>query len=181
MSKEPTTPAKWHAVYRNDDDKNFFVGKDGKSGLARSEYDWRTTEKLAIEAGLTRKRTEEIIEYYCKRNMVIQHKDGEKWGYWERVGATKATPDPLAKDQQDRVDRQINRNTGITGGLKKPTLPGGSTAVAPAASPAPSAPVPAPSRPSPTKPTASPSAGPVKQPASSSPSAPVKKKLASTP
>lgn len=117
-----TSPSKWHTVYRGSEDKCFFCGKDGKSGLARSEYDWRTTDSLSRESGLSKRRTEEVIDYYSKKGIVIQHtKDPEKWGYWERVGTLKADPDPVKKDHDDRSQKQQNLNNG---GAKKPPAAG---------------------------------------------------------
>jgi hypothetical protein len=140
MSKTTTEPAKWHKIYRDNEDKCFFVGKDGKSGLARSEYDWRTTDSLSRESGLTKRECEEILDFYAKKGVVIQHSGGEKWGYWERVGVPKSETDPIAKDHQDRTDRQV----AVNGGAKKPTLPGGTSVIA-APAPAPgTAPAPAP-------------------------------------
>ena len=119
-------PQKWHTIYRGSEDKCFFCGKDGKSGLARSEYDWRTTDSLARESGLTKRRTEEIIDYYCKRGVVIQHtKDPEKWGYWERVGAPKGDPDPVKKDHDDRSQKQQNSNGGTPSKKPAPSIPNG--------------------------------------------------------
>jgi len=106
------TPQKWHKVYNNDEEKRLFVGKDGDSGLIRAKdkdgkhYDWRSTDALARESGLSKKRTEEILDYYWKMDVVRQHpKDPEKWGYWENVGAVKEDVDPIEKDHQDRLDK----------------------------------------------------------------------------
>lgn len=114
MSKDK--PAKWWAVHRNDEEKCVFVGKDGESGLIRAKdkhgkhYDWRSTDALARESGLSKKRTEEILDHWCKKGVVRQHaKDPEKWGYWENVGQEKQDPDPVAKDHEDRVDKQMGK------------------------------------------------------------------------
>jgi hypothetical protein len=101
---------KWWQVYSNDDEKNFFSGKDGKSGLARSQdYDWRTTDALAREAGLTKAKTEQIIDKYHKAGLVIQHqKDPEKWGYWERVApqlASQTNKSVSDTDKDQRIDK----------------------------------------------------------------------------
>ncbi len=123
-------PAKWWAAYRNDEEKCVFVGKDGQSGLIRARdkdgkhYDWRSTDALARESGLSKKRVEEILDHWCKKGVVRQHsKDPEKWGYWENVGAEKPDPDPVLKDHEDRVDKQLTNNGKAP--IKKPALPGG--------------------------------------------------------
>ena len=113
MTQTATTPKKWHEVYRNDEEKCLFVGKDGASGLIRAKdkegkrYEWRSTDALAKEAGLSKRRTEEILEHYCNRGVVRQHaKDPEKWGYWQVVGTEKSDPDLVKKDHDDRMVKQ---------------------------------------------------------------------------
>ena len=101
---------KWWQVYGNDDEKRFFVGKDGKSGLIRNgEFDWRSTDSLARESGLTKARIEQIIDKYHKAGIVIQHqKDPEKWGYWEKVApqlAKAASKGVADADKDKRVDK----------------------------------------------------------------------------
>lgn len=100
---------KWWAVYNGDEEKRFFVGKDGNSGLCRNNgFDWRSTEALARESGLSKSRVEQIIDKYHKAGIVVQHaKDPEKWGYWEKVGSAAAsnTKDTTKDDQQARVDK----------------------------------------------------------------------------
>jgi hypothetical protein len=129
-------PEKWHKVYRSDEEKCVFVGKDGNSGLIRAtdkttgkRFEWRSTDALARESGLSKKRVEEILEYYCNKKVVRQHsKDPEKWGYWEVVGEEKNDPDVVAEDHAKRMDK-------ATGGVGKgkntiPSTagnPGGST------------------------------------------------------
>jgi predicted transcriptional regulator len=101
---------KWWEVYANDEEKKFFVGKDGHSGLVRNpDFHWRSTEALSREAGLTKARIEQIIDKYHKAGIVVQHeKDPEKWGYWENV-ASKAATNPkgsvVDEDQKDRIDK----------------------------------------------------------------------------
>jgi hypothetical protein len=112
-------PEKWHKVYRSDEEKCVFVGKDGNSGLIRAtdkttgkRFEWRSTDALARESGLSKKRVEEILEYYCNKKVVRQHsKDPEKWGYWEVVGEEKNDPDVVAEDHAKRIDKA----TGGTG------------------------------------------------------------------
>jgi hypothetical protein len=101
-------PKKWWEVYANDDEKKFFVGKDGHSGLARkNDFQWRTTEAIARESGLTKSRVEQLIDKYHKRDIVIKHpKDPEKWGYWENVNANVTKKDSIKdEDQKNRIDK----------------------------------------------------------------------------
>ncbi len=134
-------PEKWHKVYRTDEEKCVFVGKDGNSGLIRAtdkttgkRFEWRSTDALARESGLSKKRVEEILEYYCNKKVVRQHsKDPEKWGYWEVVGEEKNDPDVVAEDHAKRMDKA----TGGTGkGIAKTNpsvtgVPGGPGSVKP--------------------------------------------------
>ena len=101
---------KWWQVYNGDKEKRFFVGKDGKSGLCRSsQFEWRSTDKLASEAGLTKAETEQIIDKYHKAGLVIQHaKDPEKWGYWEKVAPDAANPPAKSVAQQDK-DKRVEK------------------------------------------------------------------------
>lgn len=106
---------KWWQVYANDEEKRFFVGKDGNSGLCRKgDFEWRSIEALARESGLTKSRVEEIVDKYQKAGLVVQHaKDPEKWGYVHKVGspASAAKSDVVKGDQKDRVDKA---KTGTT-------------------------------------------------------------------
>lgn len=124
-------PQKWHEVYRGDEEKNVFVGKDGTSGLIRAKdkegkrFEWRSTDALARESGLSKKRVEEILDHWCKKGVVRQHsKDPEKWGYWEIVGAPKDDPDVVAEDHKQRVDKQLV-NSGLKPAVKPTTKPDG--------------------------------------------------------
>jgi hypothetical protein len=125
---------KWWQVYCNDEEKRLFTGKDGNSGLARSQdYEWRSTDNLAKEAGLSKRRTEEILDKYHKISVVFQSsKDPEKWGYWERVkpDANNPSKSVVQTDQDKRVEKADSTK-------KKPTAP----SVAPSA-PAPKANIP---------------------------------------
>lgn len=101
---------KWWQVYANDEEKRFFVGKDGQSGLVRStDYEWRSTTALAREADMTKLSCEQIIDKYHKHGIVLQHpKDPEKWGYWERVAPQtgSVTSQSVAEaDQKKRMDK----------------------------------------------------------------------------
>ena len=110
---------KWWQVYSNDEEKKLFVGKDGASGLCRkTSYDWRSTDLLAKESGLTKIRVEEILDKYHKIGIVLQHKtDPEKWGYWENVAPSlgKGTPAGVVKQDQDkRVEKADKKKNGTT-------------------------------------------------------------------
>lgn len=101
---------KWWQVYSGDKEKRFFVGADGKSGLVRKQdYNWRSTDKLASEANLSKAEVEQIIDKYHKVGMVVQHaKDPEKWGYWENVATQigNQSKKSLVEDDQDkRIDK----------------------------------------------------------------------------
>ena len=144
IGKKPiqNNPQKWYNAYRNDEEKCVFVGKDGCSGLIRAtdkatgkKFEWRSTDMLAKESGLSKKRVEEILEHYCNKRVVRQHaKDPEKWGYWELVGNEKDDPDVVAKDHEARMEKQQQFGAGkkptptvVTGGVKMlpyPSLPG---------------------------------------------------------
>lgn len=107
-------PKPWWKVYSGDKEKRFFVGADGYSGLCRkSGFIWRSTEKLALEAKLTKVEVEEILKKYYKSGIVIQHKsDPEKWGYWERVGKTPDPIDVVSDDIKERVDK-VKKDSGL--------------------------------------------------------------------
>lgn len=108
MSQQQQVLKKWWQVYSGDKEKRFFVGADGKSGLIRKpDYSWRTTDKLATEANLTKAEVEQIIDKYHKVGMVIQHaKDPEKWGYWENVATqTEGKKSIVDEDQDKRIDK----------------------------------------------------------------------------
>lgn len=104
------TLSKWWQVYANDEEKRFFVGKNGISGLVRHpEFEWRSTDRLSSESGLTRARTEEIIDKYHKVGIVVAHKtDPEKWGYWENVdpdSGTQVIKSVAEADQEKRIEK----------------------------------------------------------------------------
>ena len=100
---------KWWEVYAGDEEKRFFVGKDGQTGLARSKFEWRSTDALVKESGLSGAKVESIISKYHKAGMILQHpKNPEKWGYWERVdpkqdGQVKVNV--VKADQEKRIDK----------------------------------------------------------------------------
>lgn len=102
------SPKKWWEIYNGDDEKNFFVGKNGKSGLARHpDFTWRTTESIAKESGLNKILVEKLIEKHFKTGLVIQHaKDPEKWAYWENVKRDDKISKGVAQDDKDnRIEK----------------------------------------------------------------------------
>ena len=152
---------KWWQVYSNDEEKRLFVGKDGNSGLVRSQdYEWRSTDALAKESGLSKRRTEEILDKFHKRGVVLQHgKDPEKWGYWERVkpGANDPKLSVAEEDQQKRIDKVDP---------KKPKTPSGTGSTKPSTGTGPAKPNGAGTAPAPTggtKPPPKPSSPPIKK------------------
>lgn len=104
---------KWHEIYQCDDERNFFVGKNGKSGLVRSEYDFRSAKAIAKEAGLSDKRTDEIIDKYLKLGVVVQSPNKEDhYGYWVRVAphlGSNTSQTVSQADQADRVKKAIKK------------------------------------------------------------------------
>ncbi len=104
---------KWHEVYSNSDEQKFFIGKDGKSGLVRSQYDFRSVAALAKEAGLTKDRTEQIIDKFVKMGVVIVSPNKEDhYGYWQRVSPNLGSAVALsvsAADQGERVKKASSK------------------------------------------------------------------------
>lgn len=101
-------PKKWTDVYphgtkEGDEELKFFIA------LARNpKYQWRSTSAVAKEAGITKERTEEIINKYYKKGMVFQNpKNEDQWGYWERVPEMlpKMQKSISQKDQDDRIGK----------------------------------------------------------------------------
>ena len=163
---------KWWQVYSNDEEKRLFTGKDGNSGLARSaDYEWRSTDALAKESGLPKRRTEEILDKYHKVGVVLQSsKDPEKWGYWERVkpDANVPTKGVVQTDQDKRVDKadpkkKSSSGASLPGGQSSTNTGGTGTGGTKKAPPTPKQPVTA--TPTPTKTTPAPAKTlPAKQP-----------------
>jgi hypothetical protein len=80
---EKMSMKKWHEVYQGADERNFFIGKDGNSGMVRSKYEFRSVKALAKESGLDQKRTEEIINKYLKMGILVPSpKMADQYGYW---------------------------------------------------------------------------------------------------
>lgn len=99
-------PKKWHEVYKGNEERAFFVGKDGKSGLVRSQYAMRSVAALVKESGLTKERVEQIISKFLAAGLIFQSENHEdQYGYWERVNtsASGGSKTIAAKDQDDRV------------------------------------------------------------------------------
>lgn len=103
---------KWYEVSQGDEN-HFFIGKNGTSGLVRSQYDYRSAKALAKESGLSDKRVEEIISKYLKLGIVIQSPNKEdNYGYWLRVAPhlNATTHQTVAQaDQADRVKKATTK------------------------------------------------------------------------
>lgn len=103
-------PKKWWQVYANDEEQRIFIGKDGQSGLVRKrQFTWRSVKALSEEAGLTEKRTEEIIHKYLKTGEIVIHDSGDKFAYWERSNQKDDNTDEIKKDQKERMDKATKR------------------------------------------------------------------------
>jgi hypothetical protein len=100
---------KWYDVYQGNDERAFFVGKDGKSGLVRSSYNYRSVAALAKESGLSKGRVEQIVSKYLKMGLVVASSDKEDhYAYWGRVspGMTAgAAPTVAVADQNNRINK----------------------------------------------------------------------------
>lgn len=107
---------KWHEVYSGQDERDFFVGKNGTSGLVRSPYDYRSAKALAKESGLSEERVEQIINKYLKLSIIIQSdsKD-DHYGYWLRVAPHLGSTTHQTITQADQNDRMKK-----AGNAKKP-------------------------------------------------------------
>lgn len=85
----PTTKTlkKWWEIYpkgtqAGDEEKKFFVS------IARhAQFKFRSVVAIATETGLTKTRTEEIVQKYWQAGMLFQNpKKPDQWGYWETIG-----------------------------------------------------------------------------------------------
>lgn len=100
-------PSKWYDVYpqgtrEGDEEAKFF------KVLARDpQYKWRSTSAIAKGAGLSKARTEEIIQKYVKLGIVIpSQKNENSWAYWERVPkSVAAMMDNRSIGQKDKDAR----------------------------------------------------------------------------
>jgi len=104
-------PKKWTEVYpqgtkEGNEEQKFFIS------LARNpKYEWRSTGMITKEAGLPRKRVEEIIAKYLKMGLIVPSPTKEEhWAYWERVPGmlkdnTKSITD---NDQNNRIGKQLD-------------------------------------------------------------------------
>jgi hypothetical protein len=79
-------PPHWFDVYpqntkEGDEEAKIFTA------LARNnKWDWRSVSALAKETGLDKKRIEEILYKYMKKNMIFQNpKNDEQFGYWSNL------------------------------------------------------------------------------------------------
>lgn len=113
---------KWTQVYpqgtkEGDEEQKLFIGKNRQSGLIRSKWDWRSTESLVKESGLTRERVEQILNKYVKLGLVFSspHRD-DHWGYWERDEVyEKCVENNNDKsigdsDKSNRIDDHLNED-----------------------------------------------------------------------
>ena len=113
-------PSKWTEVYpqgtkAGDEEQKVFIS------LARSKWNWRSVAHVAAEAGLTKERTEKILNKYYKKGMVFQNPANvDQWGYWERVPHMLKDDDRTIaqKDQDKRIDSSQDA-TMIPGPPKK--------------------------------------------------------------
>lgn len=100
-------PKKWHEVYKGNEERAFFVGKDGKSGLVRSSFNYRSVSALAKESGLTKERVEQLVNKFMASGLIFQNDNhDDQYGYWERVNPnfnTGGAKTVAAKDQDERV------------------------------------------------------------------------------
>lgn len=101
-------PRKWTDMYpqgtpEGDEEVRFF-----RSIARHPKYDWRSTAAIAKESGLGKKRVEEIIAKYLKKNMVFQSPSNEEhWGYWERV--PHMVPNRYISASDSDKDKRIKR------------------------------------------------------------------------
>jgi len=110
MSHHCQHPPKWVNVYpqgtkEGDEEQRFFIA------LARHpKYQWRSVTAIATEAKLTETRTEEILQKYFKKGMVIQNpKNPDNWGYWERnLKSLSCSGQSISKrDKESRIDASL--------------------------------------------------------------------------
>lgn len=92
-------PKPWWQIYQGDDECKFF------KELARSKYDWRTTDSLAKAAALSSKRVEEIAQKYVLIGLVRTHSsEPGKWQYWERAAPKAKKGSVAGEDHKKRID-----------------------------------------------------------------------------
>lgn len=116
--KKSSIPMWWEA-YANQDERNFFIGEDGSSGLVRGvnkdgkHLTWRTITALVRESGLSQDKVEKIIsKYYALGTVVKDEKKKDEntvhWGYFENVN--------LVEDEQvsmGEADKQQKLGTAM--------------------------------------------------------------------
>lgn len=90
-----------HGTPEGDEENRFF------DVITRhKEYRWRSVDKIASAANLSKLRVEEIISKYVLLDIIRQNPDNpDQWGYWERVGVKEDEKDILDEDQDNRVDK----------------------------------------------------------------------------
>jgi hypothetical protein len=117
-------PKHWYNVIatgtpEGDEEHKFFVA------LARNKkWTWRSVAALAVDAGLTETRVEEIIDKYEQMGLVFQHPTNENnWGYWEchpEMVAGEITS-LAGDDQKDRIDGAITPDKVMKWGTPDPS------------------------------------------------------------
>lgn len=97
----------WELVNKFDRDaRNLFIGADGQSGLARSQFKWRTVKALAGEGQMSPATVESLIQKFMAQGIIIQsQEDPLKFGYWEVVGTPKPKLTISNMDKKERMEK----------------------------------------------------------------------------
>jgi len=74
---------RWVELYEGQDEWQFFVGKNGRSGLVRGSFPWRSVDELTKESGLSVATVRSIVDKYKASGTIVTGPNGV--GYWERV------------------------------------------------------------------------------------------------
>lgn len=83
--------SKWHEVFTGEEERVFFVGRDGRGGLVRSQYDFRSVEALAEETGLSVERVREIIAKHLQTGVIVPSPNRtDSFGYSHRINWRRA-------------------------------------------------------------------------------------------
>lgn len=102
----------WYDNYCNDDELFFFVGRDKKSGLVRSDFDYRSVAALIKESGLTEQRVEQILNKYLKKGLVIQSTNKiDHYAYW-RLAKNQGGEKKKSLAQSDKDKRMAKGMPG---------------------------------------------------------------------
>lgn len=97
---------KWHEVAVSADEYAFFIGKDKKSGLVRSSYDFRSVAAIAKESGLTKDKVEALVDKFMKMGIVVQSPNKEDhYGYWDRVSPNLGKTQTASLSEADKAKR----------------------------------------------------------------------------